>query len=117
DAVDLDHADAAQAIGGAVVVVANGRDLPARPFCGFENRCSRRHGDGSAVDGESDIGHRSILWLTGTEIKRPELFYHDTKDPMHGVHESPCKNVASYLVALNISGHNFIALNIAIGAV
>ncbi len=55
--VDFDHADAAEPVRRAVVVIANGRNMPAELFCGLEDRRPRRHGDGIAIDGECYISH------------------------------------------------------------
>ena len=57
DPLDFHHADAAQTVGRAVLVIADGGDLPAELLGGFENRGPRRHGDGIAVNGECYVRH------------------------------------------------------------
>ena len=55
--VDFDHADAAETIRRAMLVIANGGNMPAELLRRFQDRRPRRHGDGIAIDGECDIRH------------------------------------------------------------
>ena len=118
DAVDFDHADAAEPVGRAVVVIADGRYLPAELLRGFENRRPRGHGDGGTVDGECYIRHMKSLWLRAQSFAPRRHEDHEVRKNNSPKPSCPsCLRGESYFLASNISGHNFIALSTAVGAV
>ena len=104
----FDDANATQAVGRAVVVIANGRNMTAEFFCGLEDCRLCRHVDSIAIDCECDISHKDLpfpysqweYWSVGFGNITPSLQYSN-----------------SYVGFSNSSGHSFIALNTAVGAV
>ena len=77
-AVDFDHADAAEPVGRAMIVVAYSGNLPSGFFRRLEDRRAVRNSDGLAVDNKSYISHKLPLeyWSGGVLGSITPILHH-----------------------------------------